>query len=122
MEMVLGLLRHWCSNYCHWSTTSQAYCESMGIKLKLQKSASKYSCGEENIIFLESVFLRIPALHNFCITERVNVPYANTPFLVCLDLLDKYGLYINNMRNVLYSPKLNLKVPLERKRGHIYLL
>lgn len=94
----------------------------MSIKLNLQKSANKYSFAEENIICLGSMFLRIPTLHKFGITERVNVPHANISFLVGLDLLDKYGLHINNIHNILYCPRLNLEVPLERKRGYIYLL
>lgn len=50
-----------------------------------------------------------------------DVVNANIPFLIRLDFLDKYGFFVKNTKNLLCSEKLDIQIPLTRKRGHIYL-
>ncbi len=45
---------------------------------------------------------------------------TNTPFLLCLADMDKYGIYLNNVENVLvYKGK---TYPVIRRWGHLWLL
>lgn len=55
------------------------------------------------------------------ITKKAHVVYANISFSVVLDLLDRYGLYVNNVKHTLGCPKRNIEIPLE-ENGHRYFL
>lgn len=70
---------------------------------------------------LGSIDTRIPILRQFIMTTKVDVVHASVPFLTGLDFLVKYGLLVHNVKNLFGYPKLNLKILLQRKRGHIDL-
>ena len=68
-----------------------------------------------------SILMRIPIGQTEMVTEWVDVVPSNVPFLVGLDFLDKYKMYVNNVENFLVCPNLDLHLPLIRKNRHIYL-
>lgn len=100
---------------------AKAYCRYMRVKLKTKENSNKYKFGEDQQNSLGSMRIRIPIPDHKMITERVDIVKADVPFLIGLDLLDKYKFYVNNVDNCLCSTKLNLKIPLVRKHGHLYL-
>lgn len=52
----------------------------------------------------------------------VDVVELDVPLLVSLDFLDKYGLYVNNVQNILVCERESWSLPLPRKFGHIHLV
>lgn len=63
--------------------------------------------------------LRIAILQSFVISERVDVVNDNVPFLAGLDLLDKFGVYVNNVKNMLCCLKFIIKIPLQKKWSYL---
>ncbi len=100
---------------------AKAYCRFMGIKFKPMKSNHRYKFGEDKQDSIGSIYIRIPLISNKMIQIKVDVVRANVPFLIGLDLLDEFKLYVNTVTNQLIAPNLNLATPLVRKLGHIYL-
>ena len=100
---------------------AHAYCRHMGIKFKTKKNNNRYKFGDSSQNSLGSMNMRIPINDNKVIHIEVDVVQANVTFLIGLDLLDEYSLYVNNVTNELVAPYLAISTPLVRKRGHIYL-
>lgn len=65
--------------------------------------------------------IRIPIKGHRIIKLNVDVLPADVPFLIGIDVLDKYKLYPNTVENKLCGPQLDIDIPLTRKHGHVYL-
>ena len=65
--------------------------------------------------------ISIPIADSYIIREQVDIVKVNVPFLIRLDLLDQYDMFIDSVNNMVRTPKLGLNVPFLRKLGHIYL-
>ncbi len=100
---------------------ARAYCRYMGIKFKPRKNYNRYKFGDNTQQSLGSINIRIPLQDNNMINVPVDVVRADVPFLIGIDLLDEYRLYVNTVSNFLVSPDLELFTPLVRKNGHFYL-
>lgn len=88
----------------------------------MKKSNNKYRFGEEKQVSLGSMVLGIYILQTILITELIDVVHANVSLVIRLIPLDKYDeVYIINVKNILYCLKLSIKIPLQRKHGHMYI-
>lgn len=56
--------------------------------------------------------------HSF-IEVRVDVVAYNIPMLLGLDALDKFGIYVNNVKDVLVHDRAGWTIPLTRKARHV---
>ena len=45
---------------------------------------------------------------------------TNTPFLLCIQDMDRLGVQLDNLNNVLIQGK--LRIPIVRKWGHLWML
>jgi len=77
----------------------------MVVKYKTEKSKNIYKFGDLEQDALGSIRIRAPISEDHGITKQVDVVPVDVPFLIGLDLLDKYGLFINNVDNLLRSTK-----------------
>lgn len=77
---------------------AKVYCKIMGSSLKMKSSNNKYRFGENKQVSLGPTALRKRFQHNMIVTRRIDVVHASAPVLIGLDLLDKYGPYVNNIR------------------------
>ena len=93
----------------------------MKIKFRPKKSRNKYKFGQDTQNALGSIIMRIPIGRKELVTEKVDIVRANVPFLIGLDFLDTYKMYVNNVENLLVCPHLDLYIPTIRKNRHIYL-
>lgn len=94
----------------------------MGLEPKLKKNSNNTGLQNINKQFsIGSIEIKIPIFDSILIIENVNVVSTNEPFLFGRDLIDKYNLHVNNVKNILSCPTLDIEVPLEQKPGHIYL-
>lgn len=118
--MVLRMPRRQKLEHRHWSTIGKVYFDFFGTKLKLQEGSNKHKFTVVRQISLGTVLLRILILHNKIITEKVDVVHGNNPFLVGFVLLNKYGLYVNNVKYMLCCRKFGLKFPFVRNNAHVY--
>lgn len=64
---------------------------------------------------------RFPTLHVMVISEESDVVKSDVPFLVGLDVLNKYKMVVNKVPDILECHNVSYKIPLTRKHGHIYL-
>lgn len=55
------------------------------------------------------------------IVKRLGVVIISIPFLIGLDKLTKYRIYVENVQETFCLPDLITEVPVTRKHGHIYL-
>ena len=55
------------------------------------------------------------------IVLSVDVTKADVPFLLGLDVMDRFGLYLNTVENKLVCPTFGWKMDVRRKLGHVYL-
>ena len=98
-----------------------AYCKYTGVKFKPKKNKRKFRFGDDKQKSLGTINVRIPIQGYRIIVEKVDVVPVDVPFLIGLDFLDKYKLYVNTLENRLSGPDLNINVSLTRKLGHIYM-
>lgn len=70
---------------------------------------------------LGSINIRVPVLESMLISIQVDVVPSNVPFLIGLDILDRYQMIVDNVHNVLRCYSIECEIPLVRKFGHIYL-
>ena len=94
----------------------------MGVPLKTSYSRSKFRFGGHRQDSLGKISMKVPLGDFAMITEEVDVVKPSVPFLLGLDFMDKYKMYVNNVDNVLSFPHLDVHIPLIRRRGHIYLV
>ena len=72
-------------------------------------------------ISLSSMKIKVPFAQNSFIEFSADVADANIALLIGLDVLDIFSLIVNTYKNVLERPPRNVKIPLHRKLGHVYL-
>jgi len=65
--------------------------------------------------------MHVPLSQAYYLPLSIDVIPLNVPLLIGLDVLDRYGLYVNNVEDRLRSDGRDVDVPLVRKDGHIYL-
>ena len=100
---------------------AKAYCRFSGNKFKPKPSPIHFRFGNDSQASIRTMNIFIPIPDGYIICEKVDIVRANVPFLIGLDLLDKYHMFIDSVNNMLRSPKLRLDVPPLRKLGQIYL-
>lgn len=83
------------------------------------KSVNQFRFGSDKKISLGSIVIRISIGSKFLINYTVEFFRSNDTFLIRLDFLEKYKIFVNSI--VLTCPSLKLAVPIARKRDHIYL-
>lgn len=69
---------------------------------------------------LGTIIVRIPTPSRGYIEIQVDVVRPNIPLLIGLDALDKFGLYVNNVRNLLVHDNYGWGTSLERSNGYVY--
>lgn len=94
----------------------------MHIDSLLQINLNSYRFDEDKQISLRSFLIRISILQTTFITETDDVVHGNVPFLIGLDLSEKYNLYVNKVENVRGCASLIIEIPLQRQHDHIYLV
>jgi hypothetical protein len=52
-------------------------------------------------------------------TIEFHIVHTGTPFLLCLQDMDKLGVYVDNLRNVIVGK--STEIPVTRHSGHIWL-
>jgi len=65
--------------------------------------------------------MHVPLSQAYYLPLSIGVIPLNVPLLIGLYVLDRYGLYVNNVEDRLRSDGRDVDVPLVRKYGHIYL-
>lgn len=93
----------------------------MNVKLKSVKSNKHFYFGESRCASLERITIIISFVDLDIICDRVDVVFANFPFLAELNLHDKYDLHINHISNFLWCNRLNIRLSLIWKQGQTYV-
>ena len=70
---------------------------------------------------LGAVSIRLPIAEDYFVPLFVNVIAWNVPFLLGLDIMDRYRMYVNKVTNHLVCVNEGVAVPVVRKYGRIYL-
>ena len=65
--------------------------------------------------------IRIPTPEDAFLHFYVDVVPPNVPLLLGIDVLDRFQLVAENVRNVLENRKQGWTLPIQRKHGHLYL-
>lgn len=98
-----------------------SYCKYMGVKFKSTSTKQTYILVVGAQRSVESIIIRIPTQNNPFLAVSADVVTANIPFLVGLDILDKYSLVVNTYKDTLDCPPMRWNIFLVRKIGHLYL-
>ncbi|KHJ30810.1 hypothetical protein EV44_g3573 [Erysiphe necator] len=77
--------------------------------------AAKIQFGIGNTTSIGSIIVNTPFGH-----VKFHVVNADTPFLLSIADMDKHGVYLNNIKNILVSPTQTF--PVTRRFGHPFLL
>lgn len=100
---------------------AKAYCQSFGVTFKLRACNHRFRFGTQLHQAIGQLQIRIPVGKQGMIPLSVDIIEANIPFLIGIDVMDKYKFYVNTVSNELICPSASWKVPLTRKFGHVYL-
>ena len=100
---------------------AKVYCRFVGCKFKPRKNNNVYRFGVDRQVAVGSILIRIPTPGNSIIVLSVDVEKADVPFLLGLDVMDRFGLYLNTVKNKLVCPRFGWKMDVTRKLGHVYL-
>lgn len=100
---------------------ARAYCKYVGCKFKLQASRTVFRFGVDRQKSLGILSIRVPVPDGSMMVLNVDVVPVDVPFLIGLDILDKFKLIVNTVDNTLDSRLAGWSIPLDRKIGHIYL-
>lgn len=98
-----------------------AYSRLAKTNHKLIPSKNKYKFRSDKQPSLVAIKIKIPILKSRLISLEVDLVRADVSFLIGLDFLDKYNCSVNSVENKLCCSELILKIPLTRKKRHIYL-
>ena len=102
---------------------AQAYARLSGRRLVLAPPAvTTFLFGGEEHASLGTLPMHVPLSEAYYLPLSIDVIQLNVPLLIGLDVLDHYGLYVNNVEDRLRSDGRDVDVPLVRKDGHIYLV
>ena len=102
---------------------AEAYMASIGQEADLEtaKELRSYRLGGCSFDTLGAVSIRLPIAEDYFLPLFVKVIALNVPFLLGLDIMDRYRMYVNNVTNHLVCVNEGVAVPVVRKYGHIYL-
>lgn len=100
---------------------AQAYCRMTTQKLNLAPSPYTFKFGDGSRHSLGHMTFRMPSDQNSFISLSIDVVDADIPLLIGLDVLDKANIYVDNVHNRLVHGSGKWFLPLERKRGHLFL-
>jgi len=99
---------------------ARAYTHLQRQSFELLPSKEGFRFGKGSTKSMGILEMRIPIPNKQFIQASVNVVDTQIPFLVGLDMLDEFGIMVDNVDNVLHCKKENWKAPLVRKFGHIF--
>jgi len=100
---------------------ARAYCRFMGVKFKPKANNNSYRFGVDQQDSLGSMMIRVPTPNGTVMIINVDVISADVPFLIGLDVFDRFGLTLDTVKNCLSCPSANWEIPVVRKLGHVYL-
>lgn len=100
---------------------TQAYLSMAGKSWNRTQSNCFFKFGDTVYPSIGFIPIRIPTPHGTVMEFNLNVVEANVPIILGLDLLDKEQLYIDNIDNILVHKHHGWSLPLQRKRGHLYI-
>jgi len=89
-------------------------------QLKLSKVTDIYRFGRGRDKAIGTMDIDVPLGSTFIMRLTVDVVDLNVPFLLGLDVMDKYRLYVNTVSNHLVCVKEGVDLPVVRKYGHVY--
>nr|AHF58602.1 polyprotein [Chondrus crispus] len=99
---------------------AKAYASFAGFKYKPKKSNKVFRFGGNRARSMGTIVIRIPIPGNLYVELKVDVVEHDIPLLIGLDALDRFGLYVNNVQDMLVHDNSRWTIPLERKKGHLY--
>lgn len=101
---------------------ARAYAKFIGYKrMKLIPSRAKFRFGTDRQQSLGKIPIRVPADDGSMMMIMAEVVPIDVPFLLGLDVLDKFKLVVDNVNMVLDCRVNNQRLPIVRKLGHLYL-
>lgn len=93
----------------------KACCRFIRVKYMRNQSRNKVSFDSDNQSAMRSIPIRVPVGVSQFIVQHVDIVPMNIPFLTGLDIMTKYKMYIDTVRDKLCFPFLEMKVNLVRK-------
>lgn len=100
---------------------TKAYLSMANKSWNKTPSNSYFKFGDTVYPSIGRIPIRIPTPHGGTMEFNLEVVEANVPIILGLDLLDKEELYIYNIDNVIVHKYQGWTIPLQRKRGHLYI-
>ena len=100
---------------------AKAYCRYTGTNFRLFSNNNRYCFSNDRQTSLGSLIITIPLSEAHTTKERVDVVSTDVSLLIGLDLLDKYGMFVNTITNRLNCPHRQLSISRIRKNGYVYL-
>ncbi|OSX76497.1 hypothetical protein BU14_0188s0015 [Porphyra umbilicalis] len=101
---------------------AQAYIKFTGGTGTIKKVGTKtvYQFGGGKHDTVGCLDIRVPITAEFIIIMAVDVIKLNVPFLLGLDTLDRYKMYVNNVTDELVCVNEGVSLPTTRSDGHVY--
>jgi len=101
---------------------AESYARLSGERLVLAPPAmTTFLFGGEEHASMGTLPMHVPLSQAYYLPLSIDVIPLNVPLLIGLYVLDRYGLYVNNVEDRLRSDGRDVDVPLVRKYGHIHL-
>lgn len=101
---------------------ARAYSKFLGYKrMKLIPSRAKFRFGTDRQQSLGKMPIRVPVKGGSMMMIMAEVVPIDVPFLLGLDVLDKFQLVVDNVDMVLDCRVNQQRLPIVRKGGHLYL-
>eukprot|EP00171_Calliarthron_tuberculosum_P005221 IDg5221t1 len=98
---------------------AKAYCREINIPFELLKDSQMFRFGKGNSKAIGKIQLVIPTPGSM-IVIKVSVIRENIPFLIGLDVMDRYSLQTLTVFNKIQCVSESWEVPATRKFGHVY--
>ena len=90
-------------------------------KRATSKGPGRYRLGGGSYVTIGIVHIRVPIAEDYFLPVAMNVINLKVPFLMGLDILDLYHMWVNDVTNHLVCINEGVSLPLVRKLGRIYL-
>lgn len=97
-----------------------AYCDMMGIIQSIDKSKQclmRYGLGGETSKGMENSF----SVKNIWLEFDIHIVIEDVPILICINDMDRIGVYLNKLKNTLHHPASTRNVQFSRLYGHLFL-
>lgn len=101
---------------------AKAYFGYNNIPLKPLKSSCRFRFGPNQHKSVRSIPVQIPIRDEKMIIHRLDIVSLNISFLIGLDTLTKYQMYVDTLHDKLCLPNLIAETLLTKKNWHIYLV